>query len=336
MASMLCRVVVPAMACLGFPGSPGRAAAQGTREPPQWRVVADVPLPGKPARFDYQTFDSTTGVLWIAHMGAGEVLAFDVRARQVIARVTDMPGVTGVRVVPALQRVFASLSAAHEVAVLDRRDGRVLGRISAGRFPDGLAYAPPVNKLFVSDEFGRQEVVIDVASSTVSRLIQLGGEAGNTQYDPIASRIWVAVQTRGELIAIDPVTDSVVMRVAVPGIEHPHGFLVEPEGRYIYVTGERNGRLGVLDLRAQRVAHSYPVGKDPDVLAMDPARRRLFVASESGVLSAFDAHGDSLVALPSYHAPSAHSVAVDPTTHLVYVPLENVAGRPTIRVLRLE
>ena len=44
----------------------------------QWRVVADVPLPGKPGRFDYQSFDVTTGWLWIAHMGQGEVLAFDV------------------------------------------------------------------------------------------------------------------------------------------------------------------------------------------------------------------------------------------------------------------
>jgi DNA-binding beta-propeller fold protein YncE len=314
----------------------GEAVAQASRETPQWRVVADVPLPGKPARFDYQSFDSTTGILWIAHMGAGEVLAFDVKARQVVARVPDMPGVTGVRVVPALQRVFASLSVAHEVAVLDRRDGQVLARVPAGRFPDGLAYVPSAKKLFVSDEYGRQEIVIDVPSSSARRPIPLGGEAGNTQYDPIANRIWVAVQTRNELVAIDPLTDSVVNRVPLPGIEHPHGFHVGPEGRFIYVPGEENGRLGVLDLRAKRIVHIYPAGEEPDVLAMDPTRRRLFVAAESGVISAFNVRGDSLVALPSYHAPRAHSVAVDPKTHLVYVPLENVAGKPVLRILQLE
>ena len=314
----------------------GRAVAQVSAGPPRWRVVADVTLPGKPVRFDYQSFDPTTGSLWIAHMGAGEVLAFDVRARQVIARVPDMPGVTGVRVVPVLDRVFASLSAAHEVAALDRRDGRVLARVPAGRFLDGLAYAPPADKLFVSDEYGRQEVVIDVASFTVSRLIQLGGEAGNTQYDSSANRIWVAVQTRNELVAIDPLTMSVVNRVPVPGIEHPHGFQVDPEGRFIYVTGEENGTVGVLDLRTAGIAHIYPVGEEPDVLVMDPARHRLFVAAESGLISAFDVRGDSLVALPSYHAPRAHSVAVDPATHLVYVPLENVQGKPVLRILQLE
>jgi hypothetical protein len=69
---------------------------------------------------------------------------------------------------------------------------------------------------------------------------------------------------------------------------------------------------------------------------MDFARRRLYVASESGVIAAFEVHGDSLVALPRYRAPHAHSVAVDPATHLVYVPLEEVGGRPTLRILMLE
>ena len=122
----------------------------------------------------------------------------------------------------------------------------------------------------------------------------------------------------------------------MPGIEHPPGFQVDREGRFIYVTGEENGAVGVLDLRTARIAHIYPVGEGPDVLVMDPARHRLFVAAESGVISAFDLRGDSLVALPSYHAPRAHTVAVDPATHLVYVPLENVQGKPVLRILQLE
>jgi DNA-binding beta-propeller fold protein YncE len=313
-----------------------RAGAQASTATARWRVVADVPLPGKPARFDYQSFDATTGWLWIAHMGAGKVLAFDVRARQVVAQVPNMPGVTGVRVVPDLQRVFAALSAGHEVAVLDRRTGRVIARVSGGRFPDGLAYAPVAHKLYVSDEYGRQELVIDVPSSMARRPIQLGGEAGNTEYDSVAARIWVAVQTRNELAAIDPLTDAVVDRVRVPGIERPHGLLVDPDHRFIYVTGEENGMVGALDLRTKQIVRTYPVGDEPDVLAMDPERRRLFVASESGVISAFDIRGDSLVPLPQYKAEHAHSVAVDPASHLVYVPLENVGGKAVLRILRLE
>jgi len=325
---LLCASIVAVAGC--------RASAQTTGQSPKWRVVADVRLPGKAARFDYQSFDSAAGRLWIAHMGAGEVLGFDVRTRRVVARVPDMPAVTGVRVVPALERVFASLGRGHEVAVLDSRDGRVLARVPSGHFPDGLAYAPGAKKLFVSDEYGRQELVIDVLLSRARPPIALDGEVGNTQYDPVRARIWIAVQTRNELVAIDPITDSIVQRVPVPSIERPHGFYLDSDHRLAYVTGEAGGRVGVLGLETGKITHTYRVGDEPDVLALDPGRRRLFVACESGVINAFDAQGDSLVPLPSYRTPHAHSVAVDPTTHLVYVPLENVGGSPVLRILQIE
>jgi streptogramin lyase len=326
---MLSRLLIAFV--LAVPGC--RASAQVAHPTPQWQVVADIPLPGKAGRFDYQSFDSTAGRLWIAHMGAGEVLAFDVRTRRIVVRVSDMPGVTGVRAVPALRRVFASLSAAHAVAMLDSHDGRVLARVPGGQFPDGLAFAPLARKLFVSDELGRQELVIDVPSSTARRPIAVRGEVGNTQYDSAAGRIWIAVQSRDELAAIDPLTDSIVERVSVPGIKHPHGFYVDTEHRLIYVTGEANSTLGVMDMRKKRIVRIYPVGGEPDVLAMDSQRRRIFVAAESGVISAFDVQGDSLLALPRYYAPHAHSIAVDPLTHLVYVPLEGIG---VLRILEID
>jgi hypothetical protein len=44
----------------------------------------------------------------------------------------------------------------------------------------------------------------------------------------------------------------------------------------------------------------------------------------------------SLIPLPRYRAPHAHSIASDPATHLLYVPLEDVSGRPTLRILAFE
>jgi DNA-binding beta-propeller fold protein YncE len=298
--------------------------------------VADVPLGGTAARLDYQSLDPTVGRLWIAHMGADEVLAFDVRARRVVARVPGMPGVTGVRVVPELGRVFAALSRGRRVAILDSHDGQILASVPGGQFPDGLAYAPIAKKLFVSDEYGRQELVMDVASSTARHPIPLGGEAGNTQYDSTSGRIWVAVQTRNELVAIDPVTETVVDRVPVPGIERPHGVAVDSRRRLIYVAGEKNGRVGVVEMATKRVLGTYSVGDEPDVLAVDTELGRLYVGSESGVVAAFDVRGGSLVPLPRYAAPHAHSIAVDPATHLLYVPLQSVRGAPVLRILSLE
>lgn len=143
----------------------------------------------------------------------------------------------------------------------------------------------------------------------------------------------MAVQTRNQLVAIDPATERVVARYDVPGSEGPHGFTLDEPGRLAFITGEGNARLQVLDLRTMLVIGTHSVGGRPDVLAWDPGWRRLYVASEAGVLSAFEVVGSALRPLGEYRAPSSHSVSVDPRTHLVYLPLENVGGRPVLRVL---
>jgi hypothetical protein len=51
---------------------------------PSLERVADIPLPGSASRFDYQSIDTTTDRLYISHMGAGEMVVFDLKTRQVV------------------------------------------------------------------------------------------------------------------------------------------------------------------------------------------------------------------------------------------------------------
>jgi YVTN family beta-propeller protein len=63
--------------------------------------VTDVPLPGSASRFDYQSFDETSGRLYVAHMGADQVIVFDTRTQQVIGTVDGVKTPTGVLTVPS-------------------------------------------------------------------------------------------------------------------------------------------------------------------------------------------------------------------------------------------
>jgi len=55
-------------------------------------VVADVPLPGLAKRFDYQSFDSTTGRLYISHMHGDRLDVFDTRVGKLLASLEGFPG----------------------------------------------------------------------------------------------------------------------------------------------------------------------------------------------------------------------------------------------------
>jgi len=312
-----------------------RAPAQSPqRQPaPGFRVVATIPLPGPTNRFDYQSFDDARRQLYINHMNAGHMLAFDVDSQRVTHDVGNLPRATGVWAVPAHHEVYVSAAGAHAAIVLDDRALKEVARIDGIRFPDGIAFASGADKVFVSDESGRADVVIDAVTHRKRSTIDLGGEAGNTHYDSVSHCILVAVQTRNELAAIDPVTERIVARYRLPGFDHPHGFTLDEASRLAFVTNEGSGEMQVVDLRTMRVLATHRVGDDPDVLAWDPVWRRLYVAAESGVVSSFWLDGSTLHPVGEYRAPSAHSVSVDPRTHRVYVPLENVGGHPALRIL---
>ncbi|HET7564388.1 MAG TPA: YncE family protein, partial [Gemmatimonadaceae bacterium] len=302
--------------------------------PAPLRLVADVLLPGPASRFDYQSIDAPHHRRYIAHLGAGVMVIFDTKARRVLATVGDVPRVTGVLAVPATGHVYASAAGAHRVAVIDASTLRIVAQLGDITFPDGIAYAPDAGRVFVSDEAGRRELVIDARTNQVVTRIPLGGEAGNTQYDPVARRVLVAVQTRNQLVAIDPQGDTIIARFDLRGADHPHGVYIDAPRRLAFVANEGNATLLVVDLRSMQVTSTFPLGDDPDVLAFDPGLRRLYVASESGVISVFDESDEgALQSKGTYRAPHAHSVAVDPTTHLVYLPLQNVGGRPVLRIL---
>ncbi len=307
-------------------------ANAGAQPKPGLKLVRELSLPGPANRFDYQSVDVATGRIYMNHMNAGRTIVFDANNAKVVSEITGVPRATGVWAVPRHHQVYVSAAGAHEVAIIDDRTLKIVGRVGGVRFPDGIAYADAADKVFVSDEAGGTDVVIDPNTLRKRATIELGGEAGNTHYDSVSHCILVAVQTRNQLVAIDPESERIVQRYDVPGSDGPHGFTLDEPDRLAFISSEGNGTLAVVDLRSMKVVQTVKVADDPDVLAWDPSWRRLYVGSESGGLSVFWLDGTTLRSLGGVRAPHAHTVSVDPRTHFVYLPLENVNGHPLLRI----
>lgn len=321
-----------ALGC-GFlgPASGGRSPAPAPA--PRLRKIADVPLPGSPSRFDYASLDPATGRLYLDHMGAGTLLVFDVHTRLIVGEVSGLSRCTGVLAVPSLGRIFVSAAGAGEVVAIDAKTLRVLARLRAPGFPDGLAYDPVTKRLFASEEAGSAVTVIDPVHLKILGRIPLGGEAGNTQVDPKAGRVYTCEQTHGSLVVLDPKALTVRRRIPL-GVTGTHGLYLDLPAHLAFVASEDHDVLLVVDLRTSKVTERLPVGHVPDVLAFDPGRGRLYVASESGVVSIYELDGRRLVHEADLDVGhNAHVVAVDPKTHLVYLPLRSVGGRPVLRIM---
>jgi DNA-binding beta-propeller fold protein YncE len=235
--------------------------------------------------------------------------------------------------VPSLGRAYASATGTDEVVAIDERSQRIVARMPGGDYPDGLAFDPSNYELFISDEAGRTDTVIDTDTERRVTTISLGSEAGNTQFDPVSGRMYVDAQSKNELVAIDPKTNKVSGRYSLTGCDHDHGLNIDVPDRLAFVACDGNAKLLTFDLRTMRVTGIDSVGKDPDVLCFDAGLHRLYVASESGVVAVFEEKDRKLVKVgQAFLANEAHSVAVD-GQHRVYFPLQDVNGRPVLRVM---
>ena len=297
------------------------------------RALADVPLSGEATRFDYASFDVGPSSLWLAHMGDGAIEQVDLTANKLTRTIALGAGSSVRGILVANGRVYASAQGLRSVVVLDATSGTILASIEAGDV-DGLDYDPITKRVFVSDESGNRVVAIDTRTNRAIGSVDLAGEAGNTRVDRVSGHVFVGVQTRNELAEIDPRTLRILRRFPLAGCLSSHSVAIDAPARAAYIGCQMNARIVRLDLRTGAVTHTGGVGVGVDVLALDETRHRLYVASESGVVSVYDVDTGGLTRIAqAFLVLHAHVVAVDPRTHRVYFPLQDVGGKPVLRVM---
>jgi DNA-binding beta-propeller fold protein YncE len=321
---------LPAFFFLGGLFTPGLSPAKDLL-----KLEKDVPLTGGVSRFDYQSLDSQNGILYLSHMGAGQIIVFNTKTDQVLATLSGFPGVTGLLVLPELHRLYANVTRRHQTAVVDTQSLKVLSHVPSGHFPDGMDYVPELRQLYVSDEIGGEENVIEVATNKRVASLKMGGQVGNTRYDPVSRLIFAPIQTKNELAVINPSTGKVTGKYPLQGGKSPHGLWIEPDTKLAFLACEWDDKLVVMDLTSYKEIAVFDVGKEPDVLSYDPGLKILYVACERGKTSVFSVKDRKVEKLGEVEVgENAHSVQVDPQTHRVYFPLRKAGKGPVLRIMK--
>jgi DNA-binding beta-propeller fold protein YncE len=300
--------------------------------------VADVDLPGRPNRFDYQDIDATHGLLVIAHMSDSSVVVASLADGSVRKVLPNIPTARGVIAAPEANRFFVT-SSPNQLVIVDATTLAEMARVPTGNAPDGVGWDPVHSIVGVSDQ--RDGAVSLIADAGTGKRVQVpvGVETGNVVFDPKRRTFWVTVVTPmppDQLVEIDPVTAAVKTRIDLPGCDGAHGLRVAPDGASAFVACEGNDTLARVDLAGTHAVATAKTGAGPDVLAIDPGLGWVYVAAESGDLTVFDMNKPGVVAIDRENpGPHTHSVAVDPATHRVFFPLMAGAnGTPVLRIMR--
>jgi DNA-binding beta-propeller fold protein YncE len=258
--------------------------------------------------------------MYVAHTGADRVDVLDCGQRAFVRSLTDLPGVAGVLVDEEHDLLFTSDRGAARVSVFRCSDESLLGQAPVGPHPNGLAYDRLRRRLYsfnLGDPVGESctSSVVDLESMQPVAEIMLPGRPRWALYDPERDVVFANIRDPAEIVVIDCAEVAVARSLPVPAAG-PHGLWLD-QGRLFCAADE--GALVVLDRDSGAVRGSLPLPGTPDVVMLDPALARVYVAiGDPGVVCSFDTRLLELAeTVPTERG--AHTLGWDPDGRALYV-----------------
>ncbi|HEY3256946.1 MAG TPA: hypothetical protein VGJ91_23480, partial [Polyangiaceae bacterium] len=288
------------------------------------QLVADVPLPGRPVRFDYQDIDPAKGHLVIAHMNDASVVVVNTSDGSLVKVLPGIPAARGVVVAADAGRIFVT-SSPNKLVIIDNTSLAEIARVDTGQSPDGVGWDPIHQIVATSDQADGAVSLLLGAGTGKRKQVQLGTETGNVVFDASRAVFWITVVDHAppdRLVAVDPVAAQVTIAIPLPGCSGAHGLRLHPDSNSALVACEDNAKVARVALSGTHAITIAQSGNGPDVLSIDTALGWLYVAAESGDLTVFDLKKPGLALIDREHPGDAsHSVLADPATHRVFFPL---------------
>lgn len=203
------------------------------------------------------------------------------------------------------------------VAVVDAHKLTLVGEVQG--IPGGThgtAISTPTGQGFTDDGRNGQAIAFDLKSLAVTRRIPAAEDADSMTIDPVSGHVFVIEGDPGTITVVDPRSDTAVATIAVG--EKMEYAATDGRGS-LYVAGVAKRDLLRIDGRSNTVTARWPTPDcaAPHGLAIDAARRRVFVGCENQKLMVVDADSGRVVAeLPIGRGNDA--VAYDPVRRRVF------------------
>jgi DNA-binding beta-propeller fold protein YncE len=290
---------------------------------PQYSIIERIPGPG--TDWDYLAVDAATRRLYIAHDG---VTALNLNTHKLTPHLVAGKITHGV--LPLGDDLVAvNDSATGTTTLFKGTTGAVRGVVkipsSASQKgfhdPDALAFEPKTGLLVAVNGDSGEFVLIDPKKRAVVGRIGVGEDLEFAVADG-AGMVFVNVVSTNEIAAVDIGNRKVTQRFALMQCRHPTGLAFDSRDALL-IAACGSGAVTFVDAHSGQTVKTLPVGRGPDAVVFDAARRLAFVPSGfAGTLSVVAVRSPSDIALVQTLATQlgARTAALDPESGRLYVP----------------
>ena len=294
-----------------------------------YRMIAQFPIGGNDAGYDYLRVDAPTRRVFVAHLNRVEVLNADTGAK--LGEISGMHGVHGIEIIPELGKGYTSNGLDRTVTVFDRSTLEVRKVVRyTGVKPDAIQYDPDSRRLYVVNGGASGDVtVIDPASDSIVDTLELGGAKLEQIGFDGRGRAFVNDEGQSVIHVFDTHRLQPAGTWTLGGCEEPTGMAVDRAHHRVFAACG-NQKLAVLDSDDGHVVATPAIGSDPDGAVFEPKTQRIFTSNREGTLSVLrEASPDRYEALQTLATqPGARTLALDETTGRIYLPTARTGKAP--------
>ena len=301
--------------------SPGFYEGASAQALPIYTVAKKVPL-SAPDRWDYLSFDASSGRVYVAHGDAVSVV--DGRDGTVLGQIGNFPGGShGVAIASANGKGYSDDGKAGTVTSFDLATLKPLRTVRSAVGADGIIFDPFSHHVFVVNGGSGSVTVIDPVTDVTIAHIEVGGDLEFATADG-KGNVYINGAEKREIVRIDTTTNRVEARWPIPNCERPHGIATDPLLRRIFVTCVNNLLVVVNSENGATVA-TLPIGSRSDAAAFDPKRKLVFSSNGDGTLTVIaEKSADKYSVLGNIPtALGARTMTLDPTSGRIYLVTAN-------------
>lgn len=314
-----------------FPATP--------KSTPEMAFTGFIKLPGHGYLniLDYIKIDGRA--LFVTSESSGSVYRVDLSATDpsqssALLELTGKPSAHGVAVTGDNGAAFVTRSEANTVELFDPASMTRLASIPVQDDADAILYDQAANLIYVANGDPKIATLIDPQKRAVAGTINLGGKPEFPVLDPQSGLVYQNLNDLNQVAAVDVAARAVVGKWSLAPCDGPTGLALDPANKRLFAVCGKSAQLVVFALDQHRVVATLPVGGGPDVVAFDLSNRRLYVAGKAGELTVVQQAGPDgyrvLANIKTHYG--AHTLAVDPVSHKVYVGYASLLIGPRLAV----
>jgi DNA-binding beta-propeller fold protein YncE len=325
---VLCLAVVAVY--LIYPGTPGKSKFM------KFEGYIELPKSGPLNVLDYLAISNDT--LFVTSESSGALFKVDIDPnRPSRSTVSELPGrgsAHGVALMIDRNVAFITRSEENTVDVFNPTSLRQLARIPVADDADAILYVPSAKLVYVVHGDGKIATLIDPEKRVTVGTIALPGKPEFPALDSQTGFLYQNLEDINSIVAIDLGKRAVIGQWSIAPCEGPSGMAINSEQRRLFAVCSRNATLVVFDLESHRVITSLKIGGGPDSVAFDGVLHRIYSAGKAGRLTVIQQDGpNSYRVLDEIHTHyGAHTLALDPVSHRVFVAYASLFAHPRISV----